>query len=199
MCIKSDDAPVIAINSAMSLGRQRFSMAHELFHLYFDDNKTSICSKQIGYGKITEKQADQFASYLLVPPNSLRDKIKQLKSNENRDLSIIDIVWLEQYFKVSRQAILYRLTEENEITTQSAENMKQNVILSAVSLGYDDTLYKPLPLSKQYMTYGYFIKQVNKAFEKGIISNGKYEELLLSAFRSDIVYGIAQEQEEISD
>ena len=32
MCIKSDDIAVIAINSAMSRGRQRFTLAHELYH-----------------------------------------------------------------------------------------------------------------------------------------------------------------------
>lgn len=51
MCIKSDSNAVIAINSSMSVGRQRFTMAHEFFHLYYDDQLTSICAKRIGNGK----------------------------------------------------------------------------------------------------------------------------------------------------
>ena len=44
ICIKNNGDPVIAINSSMSLGRQRFSMAHELFHIYFDQNEhTTVC------------------------------------------------------------------------------------------------------------------------------------------------------------
>ena len=36
MCIKGNGASLIAINSGMSLGRQRFSMAHEFYHLHYD-------------------------------------------------------------------------------------------------------------------------------------------------------------------
>src|SRR5665648_859393 len=44
ICIKGEKNDVIAINSAMSIGRQRFSMAHELFHLFYDINLgTTIC------------------------------------------------------------------------------------------------------------------------------------------------------------
>lgn len=49
VCIKNYGKPVIAIISSMSIGRQRFSMAHELYHLFFDNNIHSIvCAKKIG-------------------------------------------------------------------------------------------------------------------------------------------------------
>ena len=35
MCIKQSNIKVIAINSNMSYGRQRFTVAHELYHLFF--------------------------------------------------------------------------------------------------------------------------------------------------------------------
>ncbi|HCS73471.1 MAG TPA: toxin-antitoxin system, toxin component, partial [Clostridiales bacterium] len=37
VCIRGTGNNVVAINSTMTLGRQHFSMAHELYHLYFDD------------------------------------------------------------------------------------------------------------------------------------------------------------------
>lgn len=40
VCYKGETSNVVAINSDMSVGRQRFSMAHELYHLYFDDYST---------------------------------------------------------------------------------------------------------------------------------------------------------------
>jgi Zn-dependent peptidase ImmA (M78 family) len=189
MCVKGGSNAVIAINSTMSVGRQRFSMAHEFFHLYYDEQLTSICAKKIGTGKEKENQADQFATYLLMPPDALADMIKRIKKNEMDRLSVKNTVRLEQHFGVSRQAILFRLIEENEITPQEAGPMRQGVIWSAVCLGYDDTLYKPLPAEKQYMTYGFYVQQADEAFKKGLISSGKYEELLLSAYRSDLVYG----------
>ena len=39
VCYKGPSSRVIAVNSRMSLGRQRFSLAHELYHLYFDEAK----------------------------------------------------------------------------------------------------------------------------------------------------------------
>lgn len=190
MCIKSNNGNVIAINSTMTLGRQCFSLAHELYHLYFDDNMTAICAAPIGSGNNTEKKADQFASFFLIPPVSLRRKIKELKANEpNRNLSVSDVVQLEQYYRVSRQAMLIRLIADGEMDAASAESMRQGVRNSAKNLGYNTDLYQPTEDEKQYATYGYFIKQANEAYKKGLISEGKFEEFLLHAFRADIVYG----------
>jgi len=190
ICVKDERSNVIAINSSMTLGRQRFSMAHELYHLFYDEDQlTAICAKKIGVGSDKENEADQFASYFLMPPDALSDMIKKIKKVPSDKLSIKHIVRIEQYFQTSRQAVLYRLVGEDELTLQEAESMRKNVTLSAVNFGYDDTLYKPTSVEKQYGTYGYYIQQVEKVMERGLISSGKYEELLLSAYRSDLVYG----------
>lgn len=200
MCIKDGKNRVIAINSSMTLGRQRFSMAHELYHLFYDEEQlTAICAKQIGAGSAKEEEADQFASYLLMPPDALSDLIGQIKDNGKNRLSVKEIVRIEQHFQISRQAVLHRLIEEKELTHQEADFMRQNVTLSAINLGYSNTLYKPMPKEKQYGTYGYYIQQADKAMEQGLISGGKYEELLLAAFRDDLVYGDDFEGGEVLD
>ena len=72
MCIKSQKGNnLIAINSAMTIGRQRFSLAHELYHLYFDSCMMSVCGKRLNYGKEVERSADMFASYFLMPEAAL--------------------------------------------------------------------------------------------------------------------------------
>lgn len=200
ICIKNNGDPVIAINSSMSLGRQRFSMAHELFHLYFDQNEhTTVCSMKIDSSNEVEKAANLFASYFLMPPVALSEAIKKLQGSLKGSIGIREIVKLEQYFGVSRQAMLYRLVEDNLLSSQEADRYKQAVIHSAISLGYDDVLYRPLPKSKQYRTYGYYIQQAEKLLEKGLVSTGKYEQLLLSAFRPDLVYGDEFEGSELND
>jgi hypothetical protein len=141
----------------------------------------------------------EFASYLLMPPDALTEIIKRIKKSALDKLSVKDIVRLEQHFGVSRQAILFRLIGENELTMQEAEPMRQNIIWSAVSLGYDDTLYRPTPDDKRYKTYGFYIQQADKALEQSLISSGKYEELLISAYRSDLVYGDEAEGGELLD
>ena len=200
MCIKNPDVMLIAINSEMTLGRQRFSLAHELYHQFFDDTQlTALCAAQIGIGSAKERAADQFASYFLMPPQALSKLIWQCKGSQGRPLQIEDVVRIEQYFQVSRQAVLVRLVDEHELTKQEADSMRKNVIQSARKLGYTDALYKPSPQEKQYGTYGYYIKQADVVLDNHLISNGKYEELLLNAYRADIVYGSAEEEGEILD
>ena len=200
ICIKNQGIPVIAINSAMSLGRQRFSLAHELYHLYFDENPgSSICIQRIGEGGEAEKEADIFASYLLMPAVGLEEIIHKLCGGSKVKLGIREIVSIEQHFGVSRQALLWRLINDKKLTAKEAEVFRQNVILSAVSLGYDKSLYRPLPESKRYGTYGYYIQKVGELLTKELISQGRYEQFLSEAFRADLVYGTDSEEDELND
>jgi len=199
-CFKSEVSAVIAINSAMSLGRQRFTLAHELYHLHFDDRmSSSICTNNIGSGNEVEKAADRFASYLLMPQTALYESIQKIKDGTQKKLTIEDVVALEQHFGVSRKAILFRLQEENELLTSDVGEMQVDVIRTAARLGFDTSLYKKLPENKQRGTYGYYIKQAENLLQSGVISNGKYEEWLLDAFRDDIVFGEEMEGGELID
>jgi Zn-dependent peptidase ImmA (M78 family) len=52
MCIREENSKIIAINSNMSYGRQRFTAAHELYHLFFEKELRSvICEKDISESK----------------------------------------------------------------------------------------------------------------------------------------------------
>lgn len=201
MCIKGaekDKANVIAINSAMTLGRQRFSLAHELYHLFWDTQMNSICAKQIGGATETEKAADCFASYFLMPPAHLEMRLDSLLQHDSV-LSVSDVIHLEQYFKVSHQAMLIRLKEEGYLTADQYAGMQLGVKRTAELMGYPTTLYMPTPEPEQYATYGNYLAQALQALEEDLISEGKYDELLLDAFRTDLVYGTADEGGEILD
>jgi len=100
-----------------------------------------------------------------------------------------EIVRIEQKFKVSRHALLYRLQKDKVLTLSKTKNLQKNVIQSVAVLGYDISLYKPSAVSEQKMTYGYYIKKAEELLSSKKISTGKYEELLIDAFRDDIVYG----------
>ena len=73
MTTKIDEDYIICINSHMSKGRQRFTLAHELYHVLFEDiNGRVICGLDMSSNKSdSEKEADQFAGYLLMPYDSL--------------------------------------------------------------------------------------------------------------------------------
>ena len=189
MCIKGAEDVLIAINSSMTYGRQRFSMAHELYHYFYDDMNTMICSWDIGETSDVEKNANMFASFFLAPPAALSAAITSIKKGRPK-LDRADVVKLEQFFGVSRQAMLIRLVDEGELSLEDTTPMRTSIISHALSLGYDDTLYRPLPESKARMTYGRYIKRAEELLNRGLISDGKYEELLLEAFRADLVYGL---------
>lgn len=195
ICYKGKKSSVITINSTMSRGRQCFSLAHELYHLYYDRELVSSISRVSFDAKDeTEKKADQFASYFLIPSYSLYDRIKKIKGKKKK-LTIEDVISLEQYFGVSHLAMLYRLKEEGELSSFEINEYKQNVINIANRLGYDVSLYYPSDEKNQSKVYGYHIKQIERLYNEEKISTGKYEEVLLESFREDIVYGFSEIEE----
>lgn len=187
VCYKGASSRVIAVNSHMSLGRQRFSLAHELYHLYFDEAKESQVSRMaIGVGDAIERCADQFASYLLMPPAALSESLDGIKADRP---GVEDVIRLEQYYGLSHKAMLYRLVGDGILTAQEAAAMETGVMGLAARLGYDTSLYRPAPEGKERMVLGRYLALSEKLLEEECISQGKYEELLLDAFRDDIVFG----------
>lgn len=188
MCVRDDSVKLIAVNSTMSYGRQRFSLAHEFYHLYFDDlSGFHVCAKKLDPKSEAEKMADQFASYFIAPYKSLRAMVKKICKNGT--LSLSNVIALEQYFGMSHQAMLWRLILEGYLNRNDWDAFAAGVVLAARSLGYDDKLYRPTEASLQKRTYGYYLKQVEELRQKDLVSAGKLDELLLDAFREDIVFG----------
>lgn len=197
MCVRTQGGDqLVAINSSLTHGRQRFTAAHELYHLFIQKEIQSVvCGKEIGKGKDEEeKNADYFASFFLAPNDALRSYIEHnLKKGRERPLSLEDVVRIEQYFQMSRQATLYRLVGDDFINLDFANALKANIIASARKFGFSDELYIPTPADRQYYTAGSYIELAEQLNGQDLISNGKYEELLLDAYRADIVYNIAAE------
>lgn len=196
ICYIGNKSNIIAINSDMSVGRQRFSLAHELYHLYYDKKSmNSISLMKIGEGDINEKKADQFASFFLIPQSSLYRLVEKIKTKYNRtELTVEDTIKIEQYYGVSHQAMLFRLLNDGYINHNQINEMSGGVIEIASRLGYDTTIYYPSVTNQNMIVLGHYIKIAEQLLENEKISQGKYEELLLTAFREDIVYGIDKEE-----
>lgn len=120
----------------------RFSLAHELYNHYFDEDlQSSISFINFNDKDINERNANQFASLLLMPPSTFNNFIHKIKPDGIR-ININGIIETEQYFGVSRQALLYRLIGDKILTHNEAQNYRNNVIRLANVLGYDDSLYR---------------------------------------------------------
>lgn len=188
MCVTSPKVKLIAINSTMSYGRQRFSLAHEFYHLYYDESLGfNVCSKRFDSASEIEKNADQFASYFLAPYKSFRAMVQ--KNCGGGVPSLENIIELEQYFGMSHQAMLWRLVSEGYLTRSQLDAYSFGVISTAKGLGYDDKLYKSSPVELHKRTYGYYLKQVERLRQTDLVSYGKIDELLLDAYRDDIAFG----------
>jgi Zn-dependent peptidase ImmA (M78 family)/DNA-binding XRE family transcriptional regulator len=110
-----DSLAVIFINRNHSKERRLFTLAHEFAHLLFHlgrDSQQTMVSVISSYREPEEKQANTFASELLMPDdvfvgivNKFGDKVRQLE--------VMDFI--AQLFNVSREAVFYRLAEKEII------------------------------------------------------------------------------------
>ena len=197
MCTKEKEDIVICINSATSYGRQRFTLAHELYHVLYEENlQRVICDMNMSGDKPeSEQEADQFASYLLMPYDAL------LEYEEDRSKWTIEkVIDAEQFFQISYQAMLHRLVRDGMLSNREADQYKTiTVSMEAARLGYGKELYFPTEKNKQYFTTGEYIRKVEKLAEMDLISEGKKDELLLEAYRADIVYNYDEEETVLND
>lgn len=175
MCLKRDDKKFILVNSNHARGRQHFTIAHELFHLFIQKEfKVHRCNP----GFLKEPQevdADIFASLLLMPEMGVKKMIpeKELLANE---VSIETLLKLEHYFSVSRSAMLVRLKSLSLITKERFEELKGlHVTKSALEYGYDLALYKP---GNENLVIGDYGVKARNLFMRERISEGHYIELL---------------------
>ncbi len=102
----------IAYNGSVSPERQRFTIAHELGHLVLHRNQKQRfnCDKESVYAghetlRLIEREADDFASNLLMPGDRLRDWI----SNRHIDLHALSAI--AQRFQVSFEALCIRFVK----------------------------------------------------------------------------------------
>lgn len=182
MCIKSGNEIIIAINSAMSLGRQRFTLSHELYHAYYDKSMVTYVCTQMAEGKRTdsEKEADKFASFFLAPYSAL-DRYENNEASDGWDIE--KIVLAENFYKISHQAMLLRLLTENRINQSEYEQYKEVQITKiAEKMGLPLDLYYNSLKTKPFSCTGSYLRKIQEAYERGFISSGKRSELMNDGF-----------------
>ena len=183
-CSKTGDDNVIFINTDYSIGRQNFTLAHELYHLLYEDiDEFIVCG--VKSKSQSERNADNFASNLLMPDSAMYWFKNKYCIEE---WALEDVIKCEQYYRVSRSTMLVRLKKMNWISQEQFDEFGMNVIREADRLGYDTSLYKPSPESQKHSSIGELIRLTEKAYDDGKITGGKRREILLKSFRQDILY-----------
>lgn len=103
--------PLILLNPNHPADRVRFTLAHELGHLVMHRFPTPAM----------EKEANEFASAFLLPPDELRSVCRGRKV----DLALLGTLKLE--WKISMQGILYAIQREGIITKNQANYLWKQI------------------------------------------------------------------------
>jgi Zn-dependent peptidase ImmA (M78 family) len=187
-CAKTNQDKIICINSKHPKGRQNFTMAHELFHLLFDEDKNSfVCN--VNSTEISEKKADKFAESLLIPDIALHEFI----CNHNIEKwKMSDVIKCEQYFQISHTAMLCKLRRKKMISFEEFKTFKKDVKRNAWELGYDLELYQP---TRNHYSLGNIIPLSKSLYNQNKITGGKLDEILMDIFREDMVYNSLEEDD----
>ena len=102
-----NNIPYIFFNSKIrTIERQRFTLIHEVCHLFFDETNTNKDEKEI------EKYINQVAGNVLVPT----DDIYRLFGRINRSLNTFIRNEVSREYKVAPSCLITRLYEANVIT-----------------------------------------------------------------------------------
>lgn len=163
------------VNSNSNKGSQHFTIAHELYHLYFDSNpEPHFCGNESEKNP-TERSANMFASALLMPKGGL---IKNIPNDEIKTgiISVDTVIRLEYLFGVSHRTLVYRLKELNIAKPICIEYLLSLSIKRESHLrGYDNSMYEP---GNEGVIIGDYGTLAKKLFDDEIISEGHYWELL---------------------
>ncbi len=171
----NEDLRFMLVNNTHSLGRQHFTMCHELYHLYVQKEFTAMnCFTGTFKGSGQEHNADVFASMVLLPTAGVKRLIPEIELGKDK-ITLKTILKIENFYSTSRTALLYRLKKLQLITAKSYERFNKNIIRSAVEHGYSTDLYKPGNENAIIGDYGVMAREL---FEREKISETHYISLL---------------------
>ena len=170
----------IAVNSQMTLGRQVFTLAHELGHAYFHSQTADVVVSMPGRDAVRERFADGFAGEFLVPGDELRRVASELQTFDSLADPIV-VVHLQRHFGVSFATIRVRMLQEKLITRDEYDSLGEtSPSRLAVALGYkvhpaDMGSYELAPLEVHPTRV---LLLVQTALERKVITPGDAAEIL---------------------
>ncbi|MEA3448658.1 MAG: ImmA/IrrE family metallo-endopeptidase [Bacteroidota bacterium] len=166
------------INSNQILSRQRFTMAHELYHLFVqEDFHSHICTPgNSDYASDPEEyKADVFASNLLLPENGVLEIIPEQEKHKKNEITRESIFKIHQYFGVSVKAVIMRLRGLDLVDNSYFDTYSSELKSTAVKLGYNTKLYES---TGESYVIGDYASLAMRLYESGKISESHYLELM---------------------
>jgi len=179
MAIKaSDQAKFILVNQNHSIGKQYFTISHELYHLLVQENFTSQkCYTGLfeAHSDIEEIKADRFAANLLLPKLGVFELIPEDERQKKNTIRSQTIFKVQQYYKVSVKAVIFRLVEFGLVDRYYFDDYSSGVKNLARQFGYNTGLYEK---GNENRTIGDYATTASLLFHSKKISESFYLELL---------------------
>ena len=126
----NNDKSIVSINLDRPVTRQRFTAAHELGHIMLHANIKSQnfwCPIKAGRDLI-EREADDFASYLLMPNDELNKLIDKYQ-DKNGNVDLDECLLIAEYFGVSFQACVKTIRFRLNRFAQQLDNKELDKII----------------------------------------------------------------------
>ena len=182
MAIKAaDNSLFIMINHDHSIGRQNFTIGHELYHLFIQETFISgYCSVGLfdSQSDVDERKADFFSACFLLPRSGVHQLIPLNETQKRNTLTIETIFKIQQYYGLSINAVIYRLIELGYIDHSYFDILATGKKSLAKKLGYDTHLFEPGNFNKIIGDYGVLVNNLYK--------NQKISESVYLEFMNDI-------------
>ncbi len=176
--LPSSDEGIALINTDTTLGRQRFTAAHELGHHLLDRARVAFVDQDVWADDLSapERQANAFAAALLMPPRGLRAR---LGASADLRLSGDSVVELMYHFGVSFEAMLRQLRSLGDVSADPLpgieSELRGNIVRTVRRLGYPVDLVlatRDTTLPRDY------VRRALDAYSRGLVSSQRLAELL---------------------
>jgi len=179
-----EDQFVVFLNSSLTLGHERFTGAHELYHVFFNADilkREKIVDKD-RYEK-EDKAANIFASEFLMPEDYVKEFFYRVIRVDKNSVRPEHIIKMHNHFKVSYQAMLIRLIKLGLCSGDKYDELyqicsKENAgLLQSLTMreGYSTELIVPSRVTyipKEYIEF------IRSNYERGDISYEKLKAIL---------------------
>jgi len=179
MAIKANnERNFILVNSKHTKGKQHFTIAHELYHLFIQENfKSQRCETGLFERQqdIEERKADIFAACFLMPENGIFELIPDKEKAGKNLISTETLFRIQHYFNVSFNALIYRIIELGYIDKTYYDKYESGKKTIALRLGYDISLYEPANENK---VIGDYASKASYLYKKQMITEAEYLRLL---------------------
>lgn len=126
------DTFFIITNTNHTLGKERFTIAHEIFHIIQDRvylKQNAIIEEKVDasddHTDIKELMANAFAAELLMPQEDVKNHINKITCNQEKDIDYSIVIQLQQKYGVDYIALTKRLKEIDIISDEQKKNLEE--------------------------------------------------------------------------